>query len=106
MYGRSTVGFLSQVGVNQIGDSLEPLSKWSPRVKVPQDPFPIFSLMLLILIEGLHQVFSMVLINNYKDWAYLARMTIGGSKRLECIGESIKQLEKEDPKYSDWVSES
>ena len=43
---------------------------------------------------------------NYKDWAYSARMAIGGSKRLGYIDGSIKEPEKEDPKYSDRVSEN
>ena len=43
---------------------------------------------------------------NYRDWAYSTKMAIGGSRRLGCIDGSIKVTTKEDPKYSDWVSEN
>lgn len=39
--------------------------------------------------------------NNYKEWAYLARMAIGGAKKLGYIDRSIVEAEKKDPKYSD-----
>ena len=37
---------------------------------------------------------------NYKDWAYSARMAIGGSRRLGYIDGSNKEPKKDDPKYS------
>lgn len=37
--------------------------------------------------------------NNYKEWAYLARMAIGGAKKLGYIDRSIVEPEKKDPKY-------
>ena len=36
---------------------------------------------------------------NYKDWAYSARMAIGGSRRLGYIEGSIKEPKKDNPKY-------
>ena len=44
--------------------------------------------------------------SNYKDWAYSARMAIGGTQRLGYIDGSIKEPNKNDPKYSDWVSKN
>lgn len=41
---------------------------------------------------------------NYKDWAYSARMATGVSMRLGYIHGSIKEPDKDDSKYSDWVS--
>ena len=43
---------------------------------------------------------------NYKDWAYSARMAIGGSRRLGYIDGSIKEPKKDNPKYSEWISEN
>ena len=43
---------------------------------------------------------------NYKDWAHSVRMVIRGSKRLGYIDGNIKEPKKDDPKYSDWISES
>ena len=40
---------------------------------------------------------------NYKDWAYSAKMAIGGSRRLGYIDGSIKKP-KDNPKDSEWVS--
>lgn len=45
--------------------------------------------------------------NNHKDWAYSARIVIGGPKRFGYIDdESIEEPPKMDPKYSDLVSEN
>ena len=44
--------------------------------------------------------------SNYRDWAYSARMAIGGSKRLCYIDGSIKEPAKGDFKYLDWISEN
>ena len=44
--------------------------------------------------------------DNYKDWAYSAKMEIGGAKSLGYITGSIKEPSKTDPKYSDWESEN
>ena len=43
---------------------------------------------------------------DYKDWAYSATMAIGGTWRLGDIDETIKEPNKSDPKYSDWVSKN
>lgn len=43
---------------------------------------------------------------NSKDWAYSAIMAIGDSKILGYIILNIKEPEKDDPKYIDWISEN
>eukprot|EP00268_Persea_americana_P002437 TRINITY_DN107351_c0_g1_i1.p1 TRINITY_DN107351_c0_g1~~TRINITY_DN107351_c0_g1_i1.p1 ORF type:complete len:160 (+),score=24.65 TRINITY_DN107351_c0_g1_i1:437-916(+) len=44
--------------------------------------------------------------DNYKDWAYSAKIGIGGAKRLGYIIGSTKEPSKTDPKYSDWESKN
>lgn len=44
--------------------------------------------------------------NNYKDWAYSAKMTIKEAKRLGYIDGTIKKLKEDYSRSSDWVSEN